>query len=125
MKRSINLLSIIICLFLTASGLFGQEKKNEKSIVNTQTEELKDYESYNHAALIDADINKCKQSYEQRVEEIKYILGLIGITNDNIIKEAVLKDAVCTKLDTAIRVLADQKTVISEMKIYKKKEKNK
>ncbi len=92
---------------------------------NVKSEELKGYEAFNYTGTIDGDIANYRKSLDQRIGEIKYVLGLVGITSESTIQEAASKDATCLRLDTAIRLLGDQKKNLADVKIFKKAEEKK
>lgn len=128
MKKILFLIAICL-LFLVIGGqwsvISGQEVKGQKSEVkdaSTSSAQIEGYEQYNAIQKIDDQLASVKNSFDQRVQEIKYVLGLIGITSEATIKEAMEKDATCLRLDTAMRVFEDQKKQLAGLKIFKKLE---
>jgi len=112
-----------LVIFLIAVSVFAQTKGSTP--LTTGLEELKDFEVFDLAKTIDTDVAAYKKSFDQRVQDIKYVLGLVGITSETTLQEAIGKDATCLRLDTAIRLLADQRQKIKDTKIFKKAEENK
>ncbi len=112
------------CLLLVI-GYWSFVNAQDTSAASTNPaaqEELKGYETYNYTSAIDGDLQNYKKSLEQRIGEIKYVLGLVGITSESTLQEAASKDATCLRLDTAIKLLAEQKKNLTDVKMYKKSE---
>lgn len=111
-----KILFVFLFLVLSAS-LFAQEKADSSSTGS----ELKGYEQFDALAKMNNDVADYKKAFEQRIQEIKYVLGLVGITNEATIQEAISKDATCLRLDTAVRILEEQKKSFVDVKMFKKK----
>lgn len=123
MKRLLAVGCLLLVIGTSTSSVQAQE--NQKAEISSQNEVLKGYEAFNYTGTIDGDIANYKKSLDQRIGEIKYILGLVGITSESTIQEAASKDATCLRLDTAIRLLGDQKKNLADAKIFKKAEEKK
>lgn len=110
---------IVLLLLVIGSVLIAQEKPNTNHQLPITIE---GYEQFDAVQKIDKDIADYKKGFEQRITEIKYVLGLVGITNEATIQEAISKDATCLRLDTAVRVLEEQKKSFADVKMFKKQE---
>lgn len=109
---------LVLWLSVISCQLFGQNQNTDNRTPIT----IEGYEQFDAVQKIDKDIADYKKGFEQRITEIKYVLGLVGITNEATIQEAISKDATCLRLDTAVRVLDEQKKSFADVKMFKKQQ---